>query len=357
MRHPTEGLLRRLVDEPAGVSDADRAHVAGCPTCLTGLAAVREDAAAVSTALRTEGTDADPSAAWERLTTGLAASSRPVRTRTPRSRALLRRPVIAATAVGVVLAGAGTAAANDWLPVFRTQAVQPVAFDPADLVALPDLSAYGDVAVTGQPDVHEVPDAAAAARDSGLTVPRVDDLPRGIGGDPTYQVGDEVTATFTFSAEKAAAAAAADGQVLPAPPAGLDGSAVRLTAGPGVAEVWASGTGAPGLVVGRAVAPSASSAGVPFDTVRDYLLSLPGLPDDLAAQLAGLTADGGTLPLPVPSDQVTTSATDVGGVPATVLTTRDGSLAAVVWVDGGTLTVVAGSLDPDEVLAVARDLR
>ena len=29
MRHPTEGLLRRLVDEPAGVADADREHVAG----------------------------------------------------------------------------------------------------------------------------------------------------------------------------------------------------------------------------------------------------------------------------------------------------------------------------------------
>ena len=28
MRHPTEGVLRRLVDEPAGVADADRAHVA-----------------------------------------------------------------------------------------------------------------------------------------------------------------------------------------------------------------------------------------------------------------------------------------------------------------------------------------
>ena len=37
MRHPTDGTLRRLIDEPAGVPDADRAHIAACPTCLDDL--------------------------------------------------------------------------------------------------------------------------------------------------------------------------------------------------------------------------------------------------------------------------------------------------------------------------------
>ena len=91
--------------------------------------------------------------------------------------------------------------------------------------------------------------------------------------------------------------------------------------------------------------------------MRDYLLSLPGLPDDVAAQLRTFTADGSTLPLPVPADQVTTSPAQVDGVPATVLATRDRTLAAVVWVDDGVVTVVAGSLDADEVLSVARGLR
>jgi hypothetical protein len=213
------------------------------------------------------------------------------------------------------------------------------------------------VTVTGEPDVHAVADAGTAATESGLAVPEVGELPDGITGSPTYQVGDQVTATFTFSAEQAAATAAATGQALPPTPAGLDGSAVRLVAGPGVAAVFESASGVPGLVVGRAVAPTASSTGVPFDTVRDYLLSLPGLPEDVAAQLRTFTADGGTLPLPVPSDQVTTSSTDVNGAPATVLATRDGALTAVVWVADGNVTVVAGSLDDDEVLAVARGLR
>jgi hypothetical protein len=205
--------------------------------------------------------------------------------------------------------------------------------------------------------VREVPDAATAGARTGLVVPRVAALPRGIGGRPVTRVVGRVTVTFTFSAARTAAAAASAGTTLPPPPPGLDGSPVRLGAGPGVAQVWSSSAGTPALVVGRAVAPTVSSSGVPFATVRDHLLSLPGLPARLAAQLRGPAGDGSALPLPVPADRVTTSTAQVGGVEATVLATRDGTLAAVVWVDTGVLTAVAGVLDPDELLEVARGLR
>ena len=149
MRHPTEGVLRRLLDEPAGVADADREHVAGCPQCLGELAAVREDAALVGAALATEARRgrrrrrrvAAPVDGRARHGDRGAAAAPP---RAGRSRALLRRPAVAALAVAVVLAGAGTAAANDWLQIFRTEQVAPVSLSTADLVALPDLSAYGD---------------------------------------------------------------------------------------------------------------------------------------------------------------------------------------------------------------------
>jgi hypothetical protein len=264
---------------------------------------------------------------------------------------------VAALAVAVVLTGASTAAANDWLQVFRTERVAPLSIATGDLFALPDLSAYGDLAVTSEPDVHEVPDAAAAAAETGLDVPAVSELPGGVTADPVYQVGGKVSATFTFSAEKAARAAAGAGEPLPPVPPGLSGSSVRLDAGPGVAQVWASSAGAPALVVGRAVAPTAFSSGVPFEVVRDYLLSLPGFPDQVADQLRSFAADGSTLPLPVPADQLVTTTTQVDGNVATLLRTRDRTLAAVVWVDEGVLTVVAGALDSDEVVAVARGLR
>src|SRR3954447_17394076 len=204
MRHPTDGVLRRLLDEPAGVSEPDRAHVAGCATCLDGLTAARADAALVGAALGTEGAPpVDVEAAWRRLSTSSSGPARTTRSRgSSRTRALLHRPAAAALAVALVLTGASAAAANDWLQIFHTDKIAAVSVTTSDLVSLPDLSAYGDVVVQSQPDVHQVPDAATAAAETGLDVPQVADLPRGVTGQPGYQVGRKIAATFTFSAAK-----------------------------------------------------------------------------------------------------------------------------------------------------------
>src|SRR4051794_41929072 len=79
MRHPTDGTLRRLLDEPAGVPDPDRQHVAGCPVCLAGLAEARQAASVTAAALDTDVvTHVDPG--WLRLT---AATSAPTPAPTP----------------------------------------------------------------------------------------------------------------------------------------------------------------------------------------------------------------------------------------------------------------------------------
>src|SRR5688572_6064254 len=92
MRHPTDGTLRRLLDEPAGVADADRAHVAGCPVCLAELAAVRSDAELAGAVLRHDA-DPDVDAAWTRLSGALATRPDSVAGVSPeRSGGALRRP-------------------------------------------------------------------------------------------------------------------------------------------------------------------------------------------------------------------------------------------------------------------------
>src|SRR3569833_2097277 len=102
MRHPTDGTLRRLLDEPAGVAAADREHVSGCPACLTGLAAACRDAEAASAALHLEPAGADVERGWRRLSGAVAAAPQPRKSavRSRRWRAALRSPVIAV--VGVV---------------------------------------------------------------------------------------------------------------------------------------------------------------------------------------------------------------------------------------------------------------
>jgi hypothetical protein len=364
MRHPTDGTLRRLLDEPAGVADPDREHVAACSACLSSLADAQRDAALASDALAHSGGDPaaapDVDLAWARLSASAAAGTRGSGTaalsRPRRWQAVLRSPAVAALGVAAVFAGAGAAAAADWLPIFRTERIAPVALTDADLVALPDLSAYGDLELRSEPRLRQVANAAAAAKATGIAVPQMAELPRGVTGKPTFRVGDRAEAVFTFSAAKAARAAAAAGGTAARPPTGLDGSRFRISAGPGLAEVWSEGRGLPALVVARAVAPTVSSSGVPFEAARDYLLALPGLPKDVADQLRALSGDGRTLPLPVPAGQLTSSLADVGGVPATVLASKDGTMALVVWVQNGVVTAVGGSLSTDEVLSVARGL-
>jgi hypothetical protein len=359
MRHPTDGTLRRLLDEPAGVADDDRRHVADCPVCLSGLADAQDDAAVIGAALDVE-LETDLDAAWQRLSSQLAVEGRPrAAAATPgrRWRAALRSPRVAAVAVVALLAGAGAAAAADWLQIFRAEQIAPIRVSQADLIKLPDLSSYGELDLIKVPEVREVDDAAAAEARTGLSVPEVSELPRGVTGAPTFQAGGQVVGVFTFSAEQAEAVAADSGERLPPPPSGLDGSRFRLAAGPGLAMVWSEGRGVPAMVVARAVAPTAESSGIPFETARDYLLTLPTLPEDVASQLRRFSGDGKTLPLPVPAEEVTSSEADVGGAPATVLTSRDGIMAGVVWVRDGIVNAVAGSLSADEVLSVARELR
>jgi hypothetical protein len=353
MRHPTDGTLRRLLDEPAGVADTDRDHVKGCPSCLTVVATMREDAIMIKQALDGPA-ETDVDAAWFRLTQAVERKQA-TRVRAERRwRKILRSPLVAVVGVVAILSGASAAAATDWLQIFHAERVAPVTAPRADLMRLPELDEFGTLDVTAKVDVRPMADAQEAERVTSLAAPRVGGLPRGVTGQPRYFAGAQASAVFTFDVEKARKTV---GGTLPTPPPGLDGSRFRFTAGPGVLAVWNQARGTPALVVGRAVAPAVYSSDIPFDTARDYVLSLPNVSESVRSQLRSFSADGTTLPLFVQDEKMTTATADVGGVQATVLTSRDRVLAAAVWVDNGIVTVVAGSLSADEVLSVARGLK
>src|SRR4051794_492611 len=108
MRHPSEGVLRRLVDEPAGVTDDDRAHVADCPQRLRALETTRAEARLVDAALASSA-PVDTDAAWARF--AAAAPARPAVPAVARNRWRpdLRRPVIAAVSAVDLVGGAGVA--------------------------------------------------------------------------------------------------------------------------------------------------------------------------------------------------------------------------------------------------------
>lgn len=365
MRHPNDGVLRRLIDEPIGVSDADRAHVAQCAQCLDEVATMRVDSELVGAAMRPPPGNIDVDAAWERFATSSTTPATSVIEKptapTPITAApsknkprYARKSAIAVVAVGAILVGGTAAAANNWLQIFKTEQLAPVNFSTDDLATLPDLRPYGDFKITGSPDPQQVANAKAAEAKTGLDIPTPYDLPGGISGKPTYQVIGKVSATFTFDEDRAAAAVAESGATLPPPPPGLDGSTVRIQAGPAVAAVWSQGSGIPTLVVGKAIAPTAESTGVSFDTFRDYLLSLPGIPNELADQLRSI--GDSSLPIPVPQNWADSSPIEIDGHPATRIETKDGLAAAVIWVDHGVISAVAGMVSADEAAAIAESL-
>ena len=277
----------------------------------------------------------------------------------------MRTPAVAGLAVAGVLAGAGAAAGTSWFTAFDAEAeAETQTQDPADgpLGDLSALDGYGTLVVSGDPTPRPVPTAEREEEVTGLAVPTITTFPRGVSGDPEHLVVGAVEVTFTFSADEASRTVEALGTRLPPPPAGLDGSQMRVAGGPGTLTVWSSPAGAPALVIAQAPVPSVDVDGAArTEAAVEYLLSLPGLPDDLPGRIGELAGAGGSvpidgLPLPIGAEGLTSTRTEVGGVPARLLVTRDRSLAAVVWVQGGLIRVVGGAVDADELLAVAREL-
>jgi hypothetical protein len=383
MGHLTEGALRRSVDEPFAISDRDRAHLAGCARCRGEQEAARDDRELVGAALSgpdeprhtAAGPDAAAAAAavrraeveraWAGLQARVAAqppspprtASETVQPLRLHRRPRLRHPAVAVGVAALVVVGTtAAAAAENWLPIFHPATVAPVSFQFQELAKLPDLSAYGTLTGPRGWQPTPVADAATAAARTGIDLPAISAQPTGVTGAPQYAVLPAGTARFTFSAAKARATAAAHGQTLPPMPAGVDGSSLRLDAGAGVVESWKQAGSVPVLTVVRMAAPTLSSEGVSLSTLEGYLLAQPGIPADVAAQLRALPVNGSVLPIPVPSDQATSTRTTVDGVPATLVRLRDQSAGALIWIRDGRLNAVVGLLSTSDLQKVAREL-
>src|SRR5258708_24970638 len=148
------------------------------------------------------------------------------------------RPVVLAFATAVAAIALLVTAIAEGGNTFTPQTLTPVPVTMADMESLSQLSAYGTVSWTKQPQPQIVTSADEAHTISGLPVPKVANLPTGVSSTVTYAAMGQATAVFTFSSAKAAAAAAQAGKTLPALPAGIEGAPLTLPAGPGVAEIY-----------------------------------------------------------------------------------------------------------------------
>src|SRR4029077_14741539 len=184
-------------------------------------------------------------------------------------------------------------------------------------------------------------------------------LPKGVTGPVSFGVVSHATGSLTFDAARLRASAAQKGGPVKPMPAGIDGSKLIVNGGPGLVEAWglsasASGGQMPTLVIAQTRVPTVDSTGATAAELEDYVLSQPGVPPDIAAQIRAMKDPSTTLPIPIPKGLATTEPVQVNGVQGLLIKAVLG--AGVVWTKNGVIYAVGGQLTPDQVLAIATSL-
>jgi len=360
-------------DEPLAVSERARMHYAACQRCQERFERIRADARQAAALLEGPLPAVDGRAALHRV----RGAARPATAAYRKVQAAMRlRPglvrvaalgLVAATIAGVLM---GTGAAQSFLTIFEPRQFAPITVTQADLVnGMAELSNYGALKWTEVPAIHEVADAQAAAAESGLRILTPASLPPGVPSTARYVVSAHSAGTFTFSAERAKAAAAQVGKRLPAMPASIDGSTLYVAVGPVVLQVYGKSAGGDGISEGGLVGtmpalvileekmPSVSSSGVSLRQLLDYLLAQPGISPRLAGQIRAISDPATTLPVPIPLDLATSHAVQVQHVRGLFVGDSTGLGSGIIWQKDGVIYGVAGTLTESQVRAIADSLR
>jgi hypothetical protein len=256
------------------------------------------------------------------------------------------------------------------LTIFEPKQVAAVPITSTDIAtAMNGLGTYGTLTWSIPPKPYDVPDAATAAKDSGLTILTPRELPAGVS-PARYGVMPRTTATFTFSADQTRQAASRLNRTPPPMPANIDGSTLFITGGPGLVQYYADSTaptstagntspfgGMPKLIVAQGKGPVVQSDGVTVEQLQQYLLAQPGITPALAAQIKAIKDPSSTLPIPIPVDTATSKTVTVQGVQGVFIGDSTGLGSAVIWSKDGLVFGVAGTLSEAEILKVANSLR
>jgi hypothetical protein len=367
MAHLSDGTLRRMVDDPDSGPATDARHLEGCPDCAARLATMGDEAHAIAALLAVPDAKVDLAAAFDQVRSARAARPRFV-LRLPVLGPVSRPVMVGLAAALAAVALLATAIAQDGT-LFAPNKVTAVPVTVADMQALSQLSNYGTVSWTSQPQLQVVASAAAAQSASGLVPPVAGNLPSGVSTNITYAAMTKAVAVFTFSAAQAQAAAAASGKSLPALPAGMDGAQLTVDVGPAVGEIFGNlnlnGASAsdltqanlPQLVIVESSAPTATSTQVSVKELETYLLSMPGISPDLAAAIKAIGNPGTTLPIPIPVQYATATSVQVQGVDGVALGDNTGLGSGVVWVKHGLVYAVAGTVKQSDAVTIADNLR
>lgn len=394
MNCPDIGALRTALDEPNGLDEPRLAeHLRECATCRSALERLRRSADLAGPALallapRRTPTAEDIAGAFRdgmprsvpadagaadgiEPGAGIDPPGRPEpSTPAPRWRRVpigLRAAAVAgvvALGLGVVVATpGGREAAADFLAPFRGESLQVVTFDPNDpglrrsLAALSGIGTVNDDALGTEPE--QVDSLAEASQEVGFAVRGVDAaaLPDGTHSEPAIYVKPGVDVTFTFDREKAQQFVARRGHPDVELPAKFDGASLVVSVPSATVLAYRGPDDVPKVIVGQAgELEMRTEGGVPLAQMREFLLSLPGLPADTVRQLRAISDWRTTLPVFVPAGEVDWERTEVNGTSALEFSDRGGVASALVWQRSDRIYGVGGPIDESATRTVAESL-
>lgn len=285
--------------------------------------------------------------------------------------------VAAAALAGALILTPVGSYAEGFITIFQPKQIAAVPVTTSEINSLPDLADYGTLSQPAHQKSQHVSSAAAASAASGLKVLVPGSLPSGVPTTATYEVMPGASGSFTFSAAKAKAAAAAKGQTLPPMPANIDGSSIQVTTGPAVVTLYVDENAAkqaeakaeqsdnpeaavanlgPTLVIAQTTAPEVKSTGVSASELENYLLEQPGISPQLASAIKAVGDPSSTLPIPIPVSKASSHQVQVQGVTGLAVADSTGLGGGIVWQKNGMVYGVAGNLTESQLIAVANSL-
>jgi hypothetical protein len=222
-----------------------------------------------------------------------------------------RKGWIAASAAAiliVVLLLPGTSAlASQFLSLFSVQSFKPVQVTTQDVAAL---SQYSAPRIDDLGSVHFQANSfhmrnnlsqSQATKSVNFSVVLPAQLPDGVANSPSFSVVEGGHGVFTFSVAKMHAYLVKNGHGNVKIPANLDGATFDVTTTAGVMIKYGYHGGNPFLVVELPSPVIRATGRASLEQLQNFMLSLPGLPPSLVAQLKQVNLANGTIPLPVPA--------------------------------------------------------
>lgn len=389
---PTPGVLRAVLDgTQEAVSPALGEHVRQCARCqrvLHQLEAAAEVARRV-TELAAPDDVADPALAYQRWQQRVDAArtdqlaerhesqgGRPMRIVEQFRVRLAAVGVVAVALLALLVAVTPLGAvADEFVNRFRVQQFAAITV-PMDMVS--SFATQADMISPEQRDqLHQELERLAQftttfQEGSVRTVDSLDEaagvlgrepatpghLPEPLAGVvPRFMVGDAGTTAVTIDVARAQTFLEGIGLHFASLPDPVVSPTVTVTlhVPASVAQVYERGDRT--LVVGEMDSPELIlPETIDPELLREDLLSLPGLPPDLVAQIRAVRDWRETLIIPVPADAITRQVT-LHGVSGLLIESPQDGTAVVLWQKDGVLHAVGGTFDGETVLAVAESVR